>query len=55
MHWCSLKTDCTIKFSIPNLYENTPFHNVNVSNAGTKKHQVPITFDGKSRKHTDQH
>ena len=27
MHWCSFKTDCTIKFSIPKLFENTPFHN----------------------------
>jgi len=44
MHWCSLKTDCTIKFSIPKLYENTPFHNLNVTHAGTKNHQVRITF-----------
>jgi len=29
MHWCSLQTDCTIKFFILNLYENTPFHNSN--------------------------
>jgi len=44
MHWCSLKTDCTIKFSISKLYENTPFHNFNVTNAGTKNHQVNRTF-----------
>jgi len=44
MHWCSLKTDCTIKFSIPEWYENTPFHNLNVTHAGTKNHQVSITF-----------
>ncbi len=44
MHWCSLKTDCTIKFSIPKLYENTPVHNFNVTHAGTKNHQVTITF-----------
>jgi len=44
MHWCSLKTDCTIKFSIPKWYENTPFHNLNVTHAGTKNHQVTITF-----------
>ena len=44
MNWCLLKTDCTINFSIPNLYENTPFHNFNVTHAGTKNHQVTITF-----------
>jgi len=44
MHWCSLKTDCTIKFSIPKLYENTPFDNFNVTHVGTKNHQVTITF-----------
>jgi len=44
MHWCSLQTDCTIKFSIPKLYENTPFHNLNVTHAGTKNHQVTRTF-----------
>ena len=44
MHWCTLKTDCTIKFSIPKLYENTTFHNLNVTHAGTKKHQVTRTF-----------
>jgi len=44
MDWCSLKTDCTIKFSIPKLYENTPFDNFNVTRAGTKNHQVTISF-----------
>ena len=44
IHWCSLKTDCTIKFSIPKLYENTPFHNFNVTHTGTKNHQDTITF-----------
>ena len=44
MHWFSLKTDCTIKCSIPKLYENTPFHNLNVTHAGTKNHQVRKTF-----------
>ena len=44
MHWCSLKTNCTIQFSIPKLYENTSFHNVNVTHTGTKNHQVTITF-----------
>jgi len=44
MHWCSLKTDCTIKFFIPKLYENTTFRNLNVTNAGTKNHQVTSTF-----------
>ena len=44
MNWCSLKTDCTIKFSIPKWYENTPFDNFNVTHAGTKNHQVIITF-----------
>jgi len=44
IHCCSLKTDCTIKFYIPKLYENIPFDNFNVTHAGTKNHQVPITF-----------
>ena len=44
MHWCSLKTDYTIQFFMPKLYENTPFHNLNVTHAGTKNHQVRITF-----------
>ena len=44
MHWCSLKTNCTIKFSIPKLYENTSFDNLNVTQADTKNHQVTITF-----------
>ena len=44
MHWCSLQIDCTIKFSITKLYENTPFHNLNVTHAGTKNHQVTISF-----------
>ena len=44
MHWCSLKIECTIKFSIQKWYENTPFHNLNVTHAGTKNHQVRITF-----------
>jgi len=44
MHWCSLKTDCTIKFSIQKLYENTPLHSLNVTHADTKNHQVRITF-----------
>jgi len=44
IHWCSLKTDYTIKFSIPKLYENTSFHNLNVTHVGTKNHKVTITF-----------
>jgi len=44
MNWCSFKTDCTIKCSIPKLYENTPFDNFNITHAGTKNHQVTITF-----------
>ena len=45
MHWCSSETDCTIKCSIPKLYENnTSFDNFNVTHAGTKNHQVTITF-----------
>ena len=27
MHWCTLKTDCTIKFFIRKVYENNPFDN----------------------------
>jgi len=26
------------------MYENTPFHNFNVTHAGTKNHQVTTTF-----------
>jgi len=44
MHWCSLQTDCTIKFSIPKLYENDSFDNFNITHVGTKNHQVTITF-----------
>ena len=44
MHWCSLKTDCTITFFIPKWYENTPFHNLNVTHASTKNHQVTRNF-----------
>ena len=44
MHWCSLKTNCTIKFSIPKGYKNTPFHNFNVNDDGRKNYQVTITF-----------
>jgi len=44
MHWCSLKTDYTIKFYIPKLYENISFDNLNVTHAGTKNQQVTITF-----------
>ena len=39
MHWCSLKSDCTIKFSIPKLYENTPFHNSNDTHGGRNNYQ----------------
>ena len=44
MHWCSLKTDCTIKCSIPKFYENTLFDNFNTTHVGTKNHQVTRTF-----------
>ena len=44
IHWCILKTDCTFKFSIPKLYENTTFDNFNFTHTGTKNHQVTITF-----------
>ena len=44
IHWCTLKTDCTNKFSIPKLYENTPLHSFNATHAGTKNHEVRITF-----------
>ena len=42
MNWCSLKTDCTIKFSIPKLYENTPFDNFNVTHGGDIKYITKI-------------
>ena len=44
IHWCSLKTDNTIKFPIPKLHENTAFHHFNVTHAGTNNHQVTIIF-----------
>jgi len=44
MHWCSLKSDYSIKVSIPKLYENTPFHNLIVTHAATKNHQVTRTL-----------
>ena len=57
MHWCSLKTDCTIEFSIPNLCENTPFHNSNVSHDGRNNYQISLTFmenQGKPLNDTEQ-
>ena len=39
-----IKTDCTIKFSIPKLYENTPFDNFIVTHSGTENHQVTTIF-----------
>jgi len=44
MHRCTLKTDCTIKCFIQKVYENNPFNNFNDTHAGTKNHQVTITF-----------
>jgi len=44
IHWCSLKPDCTIKFFIPKLHENTLFHYFNVTHDGRKNHQVSLTF-----------
>ena len=44
MHWCTLKTDCIIKFSIPKWYENTLFDNFNVTHVGTKNHKVTRTL-----------
>ena len=42
--WCTLKQIAPLNFPYPILYENTPFDNFNVSNAGTKNHQVTRTF-----------
>ena len=44
IHWCSLKTDCTNKFSIPELCENSPFNNSNVTHGGRNNYQVTLTF-----------
>ena len=44
MHWCSLKSDCTIKFSIPKGYKNTPSHNFNTNHAARNNHKVTITL-----------
>ncbi len=39
-----LKKDCTIKFPIPKLCENTSFHNSNVTHGGRNNYQVTLTF-----------
>ena len=44
LHLCSSKTDCTNKFSIPNLCENTLFHNSNVTHGSRNNYQVTLTF-----------
>jgi len=44
-------TICTIKFSIPKLYEDTSFHNFNVTHAIRKNHQVTLTFMENQKSH----
>jgi len=39
-----IKKDCTIKLSIPKLYENTSFHNSSVTHGGTNNYQVTLSF-----------
>jgi len=39
-----IKNGCTIKLFTPELYENTPFDNFNVTHAVRKNHQVTLTF-----------
>ncbi len=53
---CLSKTDCTNKFSIPKLCENSPFHNSTVNHATSRNNYiVTFTFYEKSRKPTEQH
>jgi len=42
MHWCSLKTDYTIKFFIAKLYENNPFDTFNDTHGGDIKFIINI-------------
>jgi len=44
IHWCSSKKDCTNKFSIPKLFENTLFHNSNDTHGGRNNYQISLTF-----------
>ena len=39
-----IKTDFTIKFSIPKLCENTAFYNSNVTHVARNNYQVTLTF-----------
>ena len=49
-----IKKYCTIKFSIPKLYENTSFHNFNDTHADTKIIKS-LELLWKIKKITDQH
>ena len=44
IHWCSSKTNCTVKFAIPQLCENMSFHNSNVTHGGKNNYQVTLPF-----------
>jgi len=45
-HTFSLKTDCTNKFSISKLSENSPFQFFNSTNDDRNNYQVTFTFIG---------
>jgi len=44
IYWCSSETDCTNTFSIPKLFENTPFHYSNDTHGFRNNYQVTLTF-----------
>ena len=43
-HLSASKTDYTNKFSIPKLFENTPFCNSNHNHGGRNNYQISLTF-----------
>ncbi len=42
IHCYSSKMDCTNKFYMPKLYENTPFNNSNVTHGGRINYQITL-------------
>ena len=43
LHSCSSKTDCTNKFSIPKLSENSPLQVSNINDDDRNNYQVTLT------------
>ena len=44
LHAFSSKIDCTNKFSIPKLSENSPFHDSDITHDDRNNYQVTFTF-----------